>query len=288
MASSSKNPKGKESHEVQLVRNEVKQPKFRPIPKVSYKNDPASVLSIIPSKVVMLQDVRKCYNCKIGAIGDLEIFQAYDKLCDNGILKDEFLVIEKKGLTNALVFPTVFKTEWIRIVLSQIHDGSSWLETGPIKITKRIVHRVTRFPTLDWPKTLRSDKSEAIEKNARAKWNNRGMAIDTITKPLLDFVVRVISHKFLQSSRLNNVPCITIDVAYKLVKKDHTYDLEKLMLQQINENLGAIRRSKGAQCKFGSISVYIFFYVMEEFPSIGKVNWNSNKSAITQINEYIE
>ena len=27
---------------------------------------------------------------------------------------------------------------------------------------------------------------------------------------------------------------------------------------------------------------------MEEFPSIGKVNWNSNKFAITQINEYIE
>ena len=54
------------------------------------------------------------------------------------------------------------------------------------------------------------------------------------------------------------------------------------------ENLGAIRRSKGVQCKFGSILIYIFFYVLEEFPSIGKVNWKSNKSTITQINEYIE
>ena len=91
MASSSKNPKGKESHEVQLVSNKVKQLEFRPIPDVAYKNDPADVLfSVIPSKVVMVQDVRKCYNCKIGVIGDLEIFQAYEKLCDNGILKEKF------------------------------------------------------------------------------------------------------------------------------------------------------------------------------------------------------
>ena len=87
------------------------------------------------------------------------------------------------------------------------------------------------FPTLDRPKTLRSDNKEAIERNTGAKWNKRGRPIDTVTEPLLDFVVRVISHKFYQSSRLNNVPCIAVDVAYKLVKKDHTYDLAELMLQ---------------------------------------------------------
>ena len=48
------------------------------------------------------------------------------------------------------------------------------------------------------------------------------MTIDTIQDPLVDFVVRVISDKFYQYSRLNNVPCITIDVGYKLVKKDRT------------------------------------------------------------------
>ena len=212
MASSSKSTKGKESHEIQLVSNKAKQPKFKSIPKVAQENGPVSALSVIPDKVVMVQDVRKCYNYKIGAIGDLEIFQAFHKLCDKGILKDEFLVVEKKGLTNALVFPIVFKIEWIHIVLSQIHDGSLWLETRPIKITKKIVHRVIGFPTLDWPKTLRSYKREAIEKNIGAKWNNRGMTIETITEPLLEFSIRIISHKFYQSSRLNNMPCIVVKV----------------------------------------------------------------------------
>lgn len=55
------------------------------------------------------------------------------------------------------------------------------------------------------------------------------MTIDTITEPLLDFDVRIISHKLYQSSRLNSVPCIAVDVAYKLVKKVHTYDLAELM-----------------------------------------------------------
>ena len=51
--------------EVQLVSNEVKQLDFRPIPKVACKNDPIGALSIIPPKVVMVQDVRRCYNYKI-------------------------------------------------------------------------------------------------------------------------------------------------------------------------------------------------------------------------------
>ena len=77
-------------------------------------------------------------------------------------------------------------------------------------------------------------------------------------------------------------------MAYKLVKKDHTYDLAELMLQQINENLGAIRKSKGAQCKFGSILVWMFFYVMKAFPSFWKVNWNEDKTIVDQINKFIE
>ena len=67
-------------------------------------------------------------------------------------------------------------------------------------ITKRIVHRVTCFPTLEWPHAIRSDSKEVIEKNIGTQWNKRGMTIHTITNPLIDFAVRVIAHKFYQSS----------------------------------------------------------------------------------------
>lgn len=72
----------------------------------------------------MVQDVRRCYYYKIDAIGDMEIREAYNKLCENRVLKEEFQIVESKGLTCALDFPTVFKIEWVRIVLSRIRDGS--------------------------------------------------------------------------------------------------------------------------------------------------------------------
>ena len=54
------------------------------------------------------------------------------------------------------------------------------------------------------------------------------------------------------------------------------------------ENLGAITKSKSAQCKFGSILVCIFFYVQNVFPSFGKLGWKTNRSVDVKINEYIE
>ena len=78
---------------------------------------------------------------------------------------------------------------------------------------------------------MRSDAKEVIKKNTGALWNKRGMIIETITDPLIAFVVRIISHKFFQTSRLNSVSCISIDVGYKIVKKDHTYVLAEVQLQ---------------------------------------------------------
>ena len=90
MTSSSKNIEGKEVLNVQLVSNEVKKPIFKAIPNVTYKQYPSSALSMIPPNVLMVQDVRKYYNYKIGSIGDMEIREAYNRLCDNDVLKEEF------------------------------------------------------------------------------------------------------------------------------------------------------------------------------------------------------
>ena len=95
-ASNSQGMKGK--FEVQLVSNEVKQLDFQAIPEVAYKDDPTSALLMIPPKVVMIQDVKKCYNCKVGSIGDLELQEAHDRLCVDGKLKDENQIVECKGL----------------------------------------------------------------------------------------------------------------------------------------------------------------------------------------------
>lgn len=113
MASSSSTTKvveGKEDLNEKSIRNEIKQPTFRAIPDIAYKQDPFGALFMIPPQVLMIQDVRNYCTCKIGSIGDMEIRETYGKLCENGALKENFKVVEKKGLTCALVFPNVFKT----------------------------------------------------------------------------------------------------------------------------------------------------------------------------------
>ena len=67
-------------------------------------------------------------------------------------------------LTHALHFPHGFKIEWIKIVLSHIHDIKIWLVNGPIRIRKSNMHRVSGYPTLDRPKSMQIDGKEVIEK----------------------------------------------------------------------------------------------------------------------------
>lgn len=43
---------------------------------------------------------------------------AYVKLCENEILKDEHKIVVEKGLTHALKFARNFKFEWIKISIS--------------------------------------------------------------------------------------------------------------------------------------------------------------------------
>lgn len=113
------------------------------------------------------------------------------------------------------------------------------------------------------------------------------MSIDTIQDPLVEFAIRVISHKFYQSSQLNSVPCIAIDSGYKIVIKDHSYDLAELQLQQLILNLTTIRKNKNSSCKFGSLLVCIFFFLHNTFPTFGKITWKTNKSVTEKINEFV-
>ena len=114
-----------------------------------YNQDPSGALFMILPQVLMMQDISNCYTCKVRSIGDMKIREEYERLCENGALKEEYNIAEKKGLTCTLNFPNVFKTKWIKIVLSRIHDISIWLENGIVKITNKIVHRVAGYPTLD-------------------------------------------------------------------------------------------------------------------------------------------
>lgn len=109
------------------------------------------------------------YMCKIGKIRDFKLRNAYNRLCENGVLKEENKVVSKKRLTHALAFPKVFKVEWMKILLRRLHDMKLWLENGLVKITKSIIHQVTGYPTLDWVKTMWCKDRNVIKELTKEK-----------------------------------------------------------------------------------------------------------------------
>ena len=96
-------------------------------------------------------------------------------------------------------------------------------------------------------------------KNTSVMWKKRGMYIDTILYPSIAFVVRVISHKFFQSSWLNSVSCMVVDFGFKIVERDHSYGLAELQLHQVLENLEAIRKEKKCIMK---IRFFTYFHIL--------------------------
>lgn len=185
-------------------------------------------------------------------------------MCQDGKLKDDHTHIEIKGLKNALYFLKEFKTEWIRVVLNQVHKGKMWLDE-PIKITKDVIQMVTDYPTNDKEKNLRHPPRTETEKLTGANWDGRGMRINTITDLETRFGAYVITYKIFQSRRPNNVPCRAVDITYKVVRKGLQLDLTELMLKQLEENMRTICVAKINTCKFGSLLVCKFLYLKKQF-----------------------
>ena len=66
----------------QIIRTDQKPPTtFRNTISIETPIDVVWSLSTIPLRVMTVQDIRSCYQCKIGEIGDFEIRETYDKLC---------------------------------------------------------------------------------------------------------------------------------------------------------------------------------------------------------------
>lgn len=148
-----------------------------------------------------------------------------------------------------------------------------WLQNGPIEIMKKMIHKVTGYPTQDKNKTMRYLSREEIEVNIGFEWNGQCLSITNIFNPLIEFAVRVIAHQFYHSSRLNSVSCMAINKSLKIVMKDHEYDLSKLQRLQLAEKLVSIRKEKNIMCEFGSLVMCIFFYTHKYFRGIDDIIW---------------
>ena len=131
------------------------------------------------------------------------------------------------------------------------------------------------------------DKVYIQEVRLQVEWDGRGLKLSIVADVELRFGIHVIAHKIYSSIWPNSVPYEAVDLAFKIVKKNVEFDLSKLLLLQLNKSMESIRTSKNNPYKFGSLLIYLFFYIQKFFPSKGTIVWRKDIPIIYQINEFI-
>ena len=156
-----------------------------------------------------------------------------------------------------------------------MHNGQLWLEQL-VLITKKMIHHITGLPILAKAKTTKTLGWVELEKKTLVGWDDKCMTISSVTDTKLKYGIHVIAHKIYSLSHLNSVTCEAVDLAYKVVKNNLSYDLADLLLKQFNKNMESIWTSKNRPYKFGSLLTCLFFYVQNFFPSKGMVVWRKD------------
>lgn len=119
-------------------------PVFKKHPFKLVEDELNGAFSSIPYGVFHNEDIRAYIHCNIKKLDNLDILSMYAKhmVDDFGNLKSNFKNLEDKDCIQFVHFPVFDKPEWVRYVLSQIHDEFIWLYK-PHMITKQSIQEVT-------------------------------------------------------------------------------------------------------------------------------------------------
>lgn len=144
---------------------ERKRPNFKKHPYKSVEDDPSGTFSSVANRVLNVEDIRAYIHCNIDELGSAQMLKLYTQHMIDGMgnLKLEFKLIEEKGFTQFIKFLVFDEPEWVRYILSRMHDEFMWLDK-PHKITKSAIKAVTCLSLVDEVPTLRNVKIQKVTK----------------------------------------------------------------------------------------------------------------------------
>lgn len=127
-------------------------PKFKKYPFKSIEVDPLGAFSYIPYEVLHVKDIRAYIHTNLEETRGSQLSNLYSNHLLGGDykIKLKFKVLEEKNCIQVANFSLFEEDEWVRYVLSIIHDKFMWL-SKPFMITKytiRIVASLSLFGDL--------------------------------------------------------------------------------------------------------------------------------------------
>lgn len=139
--------------------------------------------SFVPYGVLHNEDVRAYIHYNIQELGNVDMLSLYTKhMMDNfGNLKPDFKSLQDKGFIQFVHFSAFDEPEWMRYVLSLIHNEFIWLDI-PHKIMKQSIQAVTCLNDTNEILGLRHVKNKSVMEVIGSKHDNRSMTISDIVK----------------------------------------------------------------------------------------------------------
>lgn len=118
--------------------------KFKKFPYKSMEDDLNGAFSSVLYGVLHVECIRAYIHCNIKDLVNAEMLSLYTKHMIDGMgnLKLDFKSLQNKGFIQFVNFPVFDEPEWVKYILSRVHDEFIWLDK-PYKITKNKIQAVT-------------------------------------------------------------------------------------------------------------------------------------------------
>jgi hypothetical protein len=100
------------------------------------EDEPEAAFSQNPHGIFHVEDIRAYIHCKIEIIGNAQIIRDLRDMMEEGELKHEFTKLKDLNIFQMFEFYEFDELEWIKIILSIIHDKFIWMGDQSTMIRK--------------------------------------------------------------------------------------------------------------------------------------------------------
>ena len=241
---------------------------FKSYPFISLVDDPVGAFSCIPDNILHVEDICGYIHYKMESIGDADIYKDLEKICKNDLsLKPEYARLERLNLVKKMFYTDFENEEWVRIVLSRVHDDLLWLKESFVCIDDDLIHKVTGFPNKGSNLVNTRHARKLVEAKLNSYFNGQNMKVNTIQDKSVRVTNNILGYKFNNSSRVDSTPSIFIHTTYVTVNGEEV-NLCEIVCTQLLDNITKMRTSRRTIFRFGSLLMHIFFYAARRFRGI--------------------
>lgn len=108
-------------------------------------------------------------------------------------------------------------------------------------ITLEVIHVVTGFCNVGEVLALRKINKMKMTKLTSLVSDSRGITTNSINVDLVKYVCMVIGYQMIHASRINSISTVVVNVTYKMIKEDASFDLCTYMKRQLLVNLKSLK-----------------------------------------------